>query len=188
MKKTLLGLSIVVALSPTLASAQPHNVKGGYIGGSLGQTELDVSSEDQTFISNNGGKIDETDTGFKVFGGYRVNNYVAIEGFYADFGEASIEVNGNKATMGSDSLGISVVGVIPVTERFELFGKVGLHAWDVELESNVGVFSNEDGTDTMFGFGAAYTINQVSIRAEYEGYTVENEDISMMSVGIAYKF
>lgn len=183
MKKELLGLAIVAALLPAVASAE-----GGYIGGSIGQTEMDISDADKAELAAVGVSVDDTDTGFKLFAGYRINENFAVEGFYADLGEISATDGVDSLNIESDSFGASVLGIIPVAENFDLFAKIGFHAWDAELSSTVGVFASADGTDSIYGFGAAYTIEQVSFRAEFERYELDSEDVDMISAGIAVNF
>ncbi len=198
MKRTLIGLSIIAAFASALASAESHyvhatvqvdNPKNGYIGGSLGSTKLDVSSEEQTLRESEGGAFNDTDTGFKLFVGFRFHENFAAEVFYADLGKLLLEISDLRYT--SSTYGVSVLGILPVAEHYELFGKVGFHETDTVGDSEIFTAFNEVGTRNgpLFGIGAAYNINPVSIRAEYELYELDaGEDISMMSVGIAYNF
>lgn len=78
-----------------------------------------------------------------------------------------------------------------MAEHYELFAKVGFHETDTVGDYDIFTAFNEAGTRNgpLFGIGAVYNINPVSIRAEYELYELDaGEDISMMSVGIAYNF
>lgn len=191
MKKTLIGLSLFFVLASALASAKSYGgtyyKTGAYIGGSFGRTELDVSAADQSSLAEQGVTFDDTDTGFKLFGGYRIDQ-IAVEVFYADLGETSFGSGSTKGNTEADSIGGSILVIFPVSNRFDLFGKVGVHAWDSDFSSNVGVSDSDDGTDPMFGIGAAYNINQVSFSAEYERYELDNVDIDLMSLGVAYRF
>lgn len=186
MKKTLLGLGIITALFPALA-----NAGNGYIGGSFGQaTYNDVfSSELEEAASNVGVELDDSDTGFKFFGGYRASEYVALEVFYTNLGEISMSSSTEEIAIESDSLGASFVGLIPLSKNFELFGKLGFHAWDstIELSNDVSI-NAADGSDIMYGAGAAYRFDKLSIRAEYERYMLDDQDVDLMSVGFAYHF
>lgn len=186
MKKTLIGLGIITALFPAVASAG-----NGYIGGSFGQVTYDefFTSEDEEFASAVGIDLEDSDTGFKIFGGYRTNDYLAFEVFYANLGEVSISQGSGEIALEHDTLGASLVGLIPITDNFELFGKFGFHSWGSEVNFSGGVSAEaEDGNDTMFGVGAAYKLDKVSIRAEFERYTLDDQDADFMSIGFAYHF
>jgi hypothetical protein len=184
MKKTLLGLSIIAVLSPATASAENY-----YIGGSYGKTEVDVaSSSDIAALAAVGISVDEEDTGSKYFAGYRAHKNVAFEVFNADLGEVKITDGVDSIDIEAVSFGVSVLGIIPVTESFELFGKVGYQSWEADLSSTVGVSASADGTDVTYGVGATYTTGPFSFRAEAERYDFDGEDVDMLSAGIAYNF
>ena len=179
MKKTLLGLSTIAALSPAVASAEDF-----YVGVSVGATETDALD----IFKVPGISVDDDDTGFKVFAGYRAHEYFAVEAFYADLGEATASDVVDSLEIESDTFGLSALGIIPVTENFELFGKVGFHAWDADLSSTFGSAS-DDGTDATYGIGATYIMGQISFRAEIERYELDDDvDVDMFSAGIAFNF
>ncbi|MCG7588175.1 outer membrane beta-barrel protein [Photobacterium sp. OFAV2-7] len=194
MKKTIISLGIISALFPAFA-----NAGNAYIGASVGQASYDnlATSDIEDSASSLGMSIiDDSDTGFKVFGGYRANEHFAVELFYANLGEVSVNLGAasslfgtNELTIEQDTLGASLIGILPVTDNFELFGKVGFHAWDatINLTSDVKVEA-ADGTDPMFGAGIAYKYNRVSIQAEFERYQLDETDIDLMSIGLAYHF
>ena len=136
--------------------------------------------------------FDGNDTALKIFGGYRFNDNFAIEAFYTDFGEPddwplSIEAS---------AFGASVVGIIPVAQQFELFGKIGLAAWDADFIDPFGTYS-DDGSDLTYGIGGAFIINQqASIRVEWEFYDIEADigagafdtETDMLSIGAQVNF
>ena len=78
---------IFVSLSLLSFSGQVSAGKksGIYIGGSVGQAGLDISSSGVNF--------DDDDLGFKIFAGYNFGLIplidIALEGSYVDFGEGS---------------------------------------------------------------------------------------------------
>ena len=106
-----------------------------------------------------------------------------------NFGDTSSFMGIQEMTVEQDTLGASLIGILPVTDSLELFGKVGFHAWDstVNLDSNVSI-EGADGTDPMFGAGIAYKFSSVSIQAEFERYQLDDTDVDLMSIGLAYHF
>lgn len=168
MKKIIPVLFLSAFLIPTLANAQ------GYIGGSIGQSDY----EDE-----------ETDTGFKIYGGYKVNQNFAIEGGYTDLGK----ISDGSASFSVDGLEIAAVGMLPVNPQFDVFGKVGLFLANTEA-SVAGLGSvDDDSNDIFFGLGVAYQVNQqVSIRGTYDFYGVDffglDIDIDLLAVGVDFKF
>lgn len=177
-----------------------------YVGIGVGQTKLDVSSAD----TGDPDKLDDSDTGIKVFGGVKINPNFAIEFGYINMGEGVATFNGPPAvsiTAESSSLFAAVMGIIPIDKQFEFFGKLGFHFWQSDFTlSGVSGSGDGDGTDLMYGIGLAYNITPtVSVRVEYENYTnvgdgatltaaglgtatMDGEDVSFMGVGVVFKF
>ncbi len=164
---------------PTLADS------GFYIGAAAGGATQDIEL---------GGlpEIEEDDTGFKVFGGYKFDMSVvdlSVELGYVDFGEAEINTADGEVVFDPTVInlwGVSGFELGPV----DLFAKLGVIAWDIETTTFAGRVS-DDGTDFGFGLGAGFDIGKVQIRGEYEVYDTSNADVSMLSMlslGVIYRF
>src|SRR5689334_10895970 len=114
-----LGLTAFAALALTAAMAAQADVKPGfYAGASIGTTKLSDDS-----FENSGIDVDDSGTGFKLFGGYAFNKNLAVELSYFDLGK----VNGGFSDpfigevtfdVGVSGLNASVVGRLPVSETF----------------------------------------------------------------------
>ena len=170
-----------LALLPASALAE----SGFYIGAAAGGATQDIEL---------GGppEIEEDDTAFKVFGGYKFDMSIvdlSVELGYVDFGEAEISTAAGDASFaptGINLWGVAGFELGPV----DLFAKFGVIAWDLETTTFAGKFS-DDGTDLGYGLGAAFDIGKVQIRGEYELYDTSNEDVtmlSMLSLGVIYHF
>ena len=170
-----------LALFPVPALAD----SGFYIGAAAGGATQDIEL---------GGppEIEQDDTAFKVFGGYKFDMSVvdlSVELGYVDFGEAEIDTAAGEvsfAPTGINLWGVAGFELGPV----ELFAKLGVIAWDLETTTFAGKFS-DDGMDYGFGLGAGFDIGKVQIRGEYELYDTSNVDVSMLSMlslGIVYHF
>ncbi len=170
-----------LALFPIPALAD----SGFYIGAAAGGATQDIEL---------GGppELEEDDTAFKVFGGYKFDMLVVdlgVELGYVDFGEAEIDTAAGELVF--DPTGINLWGVAgfelgPV----DLFAKLGVIAWDVETTSFAGTVS-DDGTDFALGLGAGFDIGKVQIRGEYELYDPSDSVVtmlSMVSLGVVYRF
>ena len=158
----------------------------GYIGASAGITTVDVCDDVTAVLP--GLNCDDEDTGLKVFGGFKANQNFAIEALWADLGEVSASAGGTTATVGVDGFGIAAVGMIPLGEKFGVFGKVGAFMWDA---SGGGAASglSEDGTDLMFGAGVNWNFTEkVGLRAEWERFDIDGDDVDFLSVGVQFNF
>jgi OmpA-OmpF porin, OOP family len=189
-----LGLTAFAALALTAAMAAQADVQPGfYAGAGVGTTKLSDDGFDDAGVD-----VDDTDTGFKIFGGYSFNRNLAIEVSYFDLGEVSGGFNdpfiGNVSfDVGISGLNASVVGRLPVSETFSLFGKLGVASYDLDGHATIsGVGSGSDSqseTDMTYAVGAALSFGGPwEVRVEFETIDVDNGTANMLSVGGVYRF
>ena len=158
----------------------------GYIGAGAGITSADFCDD----IAGSGLSCDDEDTGLKIFGGYKFTPNFAVEGAWIDLGEASITVGVNTATVEVDGFQVAAVGILPINPQWSVFGKLGAFMWDASVNSNIpGATGSDDGTDIMFGFGGMWNITpQFGLRAEWERFDIDSNDVDFLSVGIQFNF
>ena len=167
-----IGLIIVLA-----AIAFPSRAHAGFIFGAGTGTNTVNLDED----------FDESDLGWKAFAGFRFVRFFGIEAQYVDFGnpetdDIAVELNHAAAF---------AVGVIPIGEHFEIFGKGGYGQWRIEVDNNAtSDFFEDDDWDIAYGGGLAFVIGKhVGIRLEYERFEIEDADtIEMASAGVDFRF
>lgn len=151
----------LMCIGPAAASAE-----GFFAGGSIGWAEAEVASS--TLFA---GDRDDTLGLIKGFGGYRVNKNLAVEGSLV--GASNDEDNQFEFTFAA--ITGSVMGIIPLSEAVEIFGRGGFYLGDSEVGSN----SSEDESGFLAGAGAFINIGsrrQFTIRFEYEYYDVDKLD------------
>jgi OOP family OmpA-OmpF porin len=186
-----LGLSVFAALALTAAMAAQADVQPGfYVGAGFGSTKIDDDGFDDAGID-----FDDSDTGFKVFGGYSFNQNFAIEASYFDFGEASGSfddfVGPVSFDVGVSGLSASAVGVLPLSDMFSLFGRLGYASYDIDAHASVGGqsgSSSESESDLVYGAGAALSLGQFEARAEFEAINVDGGDANMISLSGLFRF
>lgn len=205
MKQKPFGITMLfataLALTAATAQAQPGQL---YFGVAAGPTSLD------TRITTVTTQLDESSTGFKLYGGYHVSRNVAVEFEYADLGEAKLTGNAgdqfvrqgvlyqflyNNAELKFSPTLIGVSGVFSqrITPALDVHGRVGLASWNVDISSRASGVSlgstSESGTDIFYGLGAGFWFApQWRVTLDYENYTVYDGDSSLFSVGIAKDF
>lgn len=181
-------VAAALALAASQASAQ------AYLGGSIGQSDID---EQITTGLITGGSVDGKDSAFKFFGGYMFNRHFGLEAAYVDLGELSYSGNflGTPVTGGTVELSgvsVSALGAVPIGERFSIFGKIGLFMWDAEARDTTGGLpfsASDEGTDLAFGVGLGYHFTpHLGVRAEWEMLTTDDADSSLLSVGLLWRF
>jgi OOP family OmpA-OmpF porin len=174
--RTLAALSLL-----GLPLALPAADNGIYLGGSVGQAG--VSFED----GFEGEEFDADSTGYKLIGGWRFLDWLAVEANWVDLGTGDDRVFGEKVETSIDGFTGSVVGFLPVGP-VDLMARAGVYAWDGNIEVS-GLDVSDDGTDFTYGIGAQFRVWSLSVRAEYERFEISDADtVDLISVGVTWTF
>lgn len=163
MKKLMIAMVAGVAAMAT-AQAQEQRT---YVG--VGVTSVDHELHVPGAI---GGRSDGWKASGKVFGGMEVNRMWGGEVGYIDYRsfDRSYTVNGVPGRVEMDGYGVYLAGkaTAPVTDKVEIFGKLGLVHNKFNVTGN-NMFGDDSDTDPYFGVGAQYNINpQMAVTLEYE--------------------
>lgn len=176
MKKQMFVAMTVLAACVSLPAFADER-SGAYLGAGAGQ----VTAEESDF------GLKGTDTAFKVFGGYQVNEYVGFELAYIDGGSPSDAVGIYYAQADVTALQASILPSVPLSENFSLYGRLGLLKWDVDVSSSFGGYS-DDGNDFSWGAGMKLAAGRFVIRAEYEQSDIDTFDYQLISGSISFLF
>jgi OOP family OmpA-OmpF porin len=159
--------SALLASAPAFAADD----SGFYVGAGVGDFGVEI------------GAFDDSDIGFKVFGGYQFMKYLGAELEYIDGGTA--EDFGLKVDVSGFNL--SAMGILPVGEKFNVFAKLGMIFWDADLSG--AARGSDSGEDFSWGVGAGYDFtDQFGARLEYQGFEIEDADGDMISLSASWKF
>jgi OOP family OmpA-OmpF porin len=126
---------------------------------------------------------DTKDVTYHVGLGYRFNANWAVEVGAADLGDYSIDLtdvfaDSLRGTYKVQGIKTAVLGIYPATERFSIYGKLGIASTKAEFEGTLTV----GGTATAFtvderrnsllaGFGVQYMIwPNLGVRGEFENW------------------
>ncbi len=191
----------LVMIAPNGFAQNDNN--GFYVGASVGQADQKDACEDVL------GSCDD-DLGWKVYAGYKFNQYFAIEGGAVDFGQSDADalfINVNTLAIVPGTLEVKIDGFFlsglaewPLTNNFSVLMKLGMIYWDIEFgitDNNLELIGDEDenGTDIHFGFGAHYNITEnIKLRAEWERFNnigdseIGTLDIDLISAGVVIQF
>jgi len=170
----------------TMLSAQVVDAaSGSYAGVSAGQSRLSSDACDGLPIS-----CDFSDTGWKIFVGYQATKNFGLEVSFIDFGEFTATGPGGTATIEFSGFSFVGTGTVPVSERFGLFGKVGLLGWDSEAHLSGIWLGEDDGTELTYGVGATVKVTEhVDIRVEWEQFAdLDEDDMRLLSAGVVLSF
>jgi OmpA-OmpF porin, OOP family len=161
---------------------------GPYVGGALGQSKLkewcDTGGNPSALAA-----CEDSDNSWKLLGGYRFSRYFAAEASYIDWGEVTATVRVGTQNLGvkasQHSYGLAAVGVLPIGERFDLFGKAGFVQTEQDTTSTRTV--GRDETEFHYGVGVKYTLTRNwALRGEWE--TTDKLKVELLSFGVEYRF
>jgi OOP family OmpA-OmpF porin len=221
-RKTAIG---VVSLAITLFNAPSLAQTGGpYIGASAGQAWIDVNAgeiesafaQDDGFVAS-GTTIDDTDTAWKAFVGYRFNSFLALEGGYVDLGGATFVTTITSAPPPADALtpflihgnaeatGYNLTAIVgmPLGSAVFLFAKGGAFQWSADFSETIPgaagarVARNETDTTPTYGVGIEFRMNRwLRARAEWERFEEvgsgiggrEGRNVDLASGGLVFGF
>ncbi len=181
--------TILFGVSLFLASTA--HAEGFYAGGSVGFGDATLRSNSQ---------FDDPDDRLfviKGIGGYRVNEFFAVEGTI--IGATNDEYDDGfdgEADVSFGALTGSLLGIIPVDEKFELYVKVGGYVGESEVEDGFLFFGanniDEDESGLLWGAGAFINFGsrkQFTIRLGYEEFDTDTlDDFWAVSGGFQYNF
>jgi OOP family OmpA-OmpF porin len=185
---------------------------GWYVGAGIGQSieknhhpritsELQASGLTTTSIDD-----DSSHLGFKLLGGKKFNKNFAVEASYFNLGEFGFTahtsppgtLNGKIKLQG---FGVDGLGILPLTERFSAFGRLGLqYAKAKDTFTGTGAVTVTDPNPSKgtvgykAGLGVQYDFTpSLGLRGEWENYRVNDAvgnkgNINTFMVGLVYMF
>lgn len=176
MNRAIVAATMLALGTVSGAALSADNDSGIYVGGGVGQFNVQIDDIDDT--NNALERLDDDDTAWKAFVGYRFNPYIGLELSYIDFGNPNGRgtASGSSGDYAVDLSGFApyIIGTFPIGP-VELFGKVGYYFYDVDLTADIDdplrpdFDSSTSDEDLVYGFGAGITFfEHLHARLEYE--------------------
>jgi len=181
---------------------------GPYIGVGFGSSAYNDNGmlDDYSYFDATDYSLDDTAAGFRLYGGYKFNPVVSIEGAYTNYGEFTIHDNYqyyfNSLSFTPTSLSLSAnLGYDFLDGQLRPFGIIGMSYVDLDNLNGLNHWfvSNDSSMGLHIGFGVEYNpwaLNGFGFRLAYEGdifevdtdygYTGYIEDHYIQSVGMLY--
>lgn len=159
----------------------------GYIGLSAGQSDYSLGNGSGLYGSSN--RV----TAYSVTGGGYFNNNLGVEIGYTDFGN----ISRGGGTTRAEGINLSLVGKMPVTESFNLLGKIGTTYARTSVSTQPGSGlqdGSENGWGLSLGIGAEYMMTaQLSALLQYDAHDMRfagggRDRVSVTSLGLRYRF
>lgn len=183
----------------------------------VNEQQLIDTLENQGFPTQNiVGSTEDSDLGYQVAFGYRFTRYFAAELGLAQYGELASRASGEidigdgfvpaslKLAFSAGGPLISAIGILPLGEKFEIYGRAGMLFASAErelssrLDGQSGGFGSAkgDSQELVVGIGASYHFNVMySVRAEYQKIDsvgqesrTGTEELDFASIGVVVRF
>jgi hypothetical protein len=200
MTKTITVAGVLVVLVAGSAFAQRddegrgRNPEGLYLGAGVGDFSSAVDEiNNLDDVDDVGIDFSDSDNATKLFGGWRFNRFVAFQADFTDFGESSGAVSPSvpsvRGTSDVEGFAPSVVGTLPIGP-LELFGRVGVMFYEVDLNLTGGRIIDESGEDTVWGGRLGIDVlDRMNLRLEYEEIDIaELDEADALWLNVAWKF
>jgi len=144
-----------------------------YVGLGIGNASYDKAGND--------------DMSLGLFGGLNLNEVLAVELSWNNFGDGG----NSSAKSEASAIGAAIVGNLPLGSEVTGFAQLGLSRWNIDAGS-----VDDSGTDVFYGIGIDYTVggnsavrfvyNVYPMDAEFSGVSV-SEQVDVFSVGFLYR-
>ena len=155
--------------------AAPGN---SYIGLGVGKSDFKLGNGLGIFDSDQG------DTSYSVHAGSYFNNNFGVEIGYTDFGGINRAGGRTKA----DGVNLSLIGKMPLSESFNLLGKLGTTYGRTKVSSAPGsgiTAGDETGFGLSYGVGAEYVFNpKWSAALQYDSHDMKFAGDSKERIGV----
>lgn len=204
------GCLPVLSFSSRAADDTGYTENGWFAGMNVGKSSANIDSTAiRSALENNGFAVtsidkDSRNEGYKIYLGYQLGRYIALEGGYFDLGDFRFMADTLPVTSygGYTKLkgwNLDLVGNLPLTARLSAFARLGVTRNESETRfSSNGLINTADYSDDYtkhkYGLGLQYDISAAfTLRLEAERYRMDDlvgndGDIDLYSLGLVYRF
>ena len=207
MRSSALLLCLCFGFVASVQAAEPGWYGVGF-GGESSASGLSQGQVDENLVSifnsvgldvvNFTSTLDDSDTGYGLTVGYQLNDHFAFEFAYVDVGSVdyrSTATVSDGVVQGDAELGLessahgpvlSVLGILPIGERFSVFGRAGLSLLNAEGTARISLegiseraSQSSQKSDPVLGVGAEFSLSKhFAIRLAWDRYfDVGTEDV-----------
>jgi len=165
-KKIAVAAALVAASSVSIAAPQTPFYAG-----------VDVSSTKVEGFDDKGG--------YGAFVGYKLNENVAVEGGYHRLVDTDVNLGGYRADTTIDQIDVSLIGSVPLSNGFSLYGRIGYNRLNGEAKF-AGEKEKDHQQNALYGMGLGYAFTpEVTGRLEVQK---PDSNVTKLVAGVAYAF
>ena len=184
-----LSVAALTAASGVQAQANYalYSPGASYVGVNVGSSNYSLGNGFGPFTSDN------KDTVYNIYTGTFFTPNFGFELGYTNFGKIERAGGSTKA----QGINLSLVGRAPITQSFNIFGKLGTTYGRTEVSAFPGTgiaYGKENGFGVSYGIGAEYSFNpQLSAVLQYDEHKLKfagdgGDRVNATTVGLRYRF
>lgn len=207
------GVIALALLSLAATRASADDSTSWYVGAQFGSARSDVSAGDIDAALNDQGYnatslvSNKSRDAWRVYGGYELTRWLALEAGYSDLGEVDVGFAGAIADVdqfmrdanalqppSAEGFDLAAIARYSLGSRASLYARAGAFFWDARYETrSVGgqffLRREDDGTDGLAGIGVQVNVyKQWSLGAELTRYGIDGDHIDFAGVGISFRW
>ncbi len=185
--------AFLISCAPFTANADDRTQPGAFVDVSVGGGAWALDNIDAKEIEDS----NEGDLAVKINGGYWLNKNWGVAASYVDHGDFTQKFDTGTFKGSATSTAVSLLGRIPLGQRWTMVGKVNLtHAKMKDNGSTGGdgefkKFVGDDTTLILPGIEFNYSVNDrtsLFVEAEPRGKAADKLDIGYVGAGVRVKF
>jgi OOP family OmpA-OmpF porin len=171
---------IALVLLALLFATTSAMAEGFYAGAGLGVTQIEDEEEGESFK--------DSPFGWKIYAGYDFNENFAVEGAYLNSGEAEDDVLGEAVKVELTAFVVSAIGLVPVGESAQIFGKIGYYDGEEDITA-FGITFSDDDSGLTAGAGVRFKMSDnVALRADFDWFDTDIDTVWSLGVGVQFYF
>jgi OmpA-OmpF porin, OOP family len=204
-------LSIIAIAAGLISPPGMAADAGAYLGVGVGKSNTEGDNFDFSERLKREGFNDTITTlefdsfAWKVFGGYQLNPYFALEAAYVNLGKATSSAAATVTSPATfaDAVArvqprlakgatLSIVGSMPVNPKFFAYAKVGAFRWEAEVgasTANINTLRTTKGNGAVVALGGEADLDAGwAVRGEVERYLIKPDDANVFSLSLLRRF
>jgi OOP family OmpA-OmpF porin len=175
MRKSILLLPVMFLFTATSAMAE-----GFYAGAGIGVTQIEDEEQGISFK--------DSPFGWRLLAGYDFSDNFGVEGSYINSGTAEDVIQGENVEVELSAFTVSIVGLLPVSDSAQLFGKIGFYSGEQEVTVQ-GFTLDDDEDGAIIGAGIRWDTSEAfAVRGDFEWYDTDLDTLWSIGVGFQYYF
>lgn len=156
----------------------------------LAASAASFAAEAPSFYAGAAGTSTEIDgfdreSGYGAFLGYKFNQSIAIEAGYYRVADSEYGSGPLRADVSVDQADLSVIGTLPLSNGFDLYGRLGVARLEAKADV-AGYRGKEHDTNALYGLGLGYAFTPV-VHGRLEVQKPAS-DATKIVAGVAFSF